>query len=204
MPHLDLPTDFNTKYKGIKQFAEQAKWNIMATHDAIIVSRIRQTVNANKRCRPGEEYSPGDLVYLSTKNLNLPKGQARKLLPKFIGLYKVLEARNESSNVVIELPEELKARKIHMTFHNKAKAFYDFGKDDEQEWFVEEIIGHEWTNEGLQFRVQWTLGDITWESLSGVKELEALDRYLELCSIKRLCDLPKLGIKTTNSSKKRN
>ncbi|KIJ48183.1 hypothetical protein M422DRAFT_162957 [Sphaerobolus stellatus SS14] len=126
MLHINLPTDFNTKYKGIKQFAEQAKRNTMVTHDAIIVSRIRQTVNANKRCRPGEEYSPGDL----------------------------------SSNVVIELPEELKARKIHTTLHNshirpyipnndmwfpnqEAKAFYDFGKDKEQEWFFEAIIGHE-------------------------------------------------------------
>ncbi|KIJ53924.1 hypothetical protein M422DRAFT_153804 [Sphaerobolus stellatus SS14] len=151
MPHINLPTDFNTKYKGIKHFAEQAKWNIMATHDAIIASHIKQTVNANKKRRPGEEYSPGDLVYLRP--------------------YKVLEARNESSNVVLDLPDELKARKIHATFHNslirphvpnndswfpnrEAKAFYDFGKDDEQEWFVEEIIGHEWSNDGLQFRVQ--------------------------------------------------
>ncbi|KIJ42777.1 hypothetical protein M422DRAFT_253864, partial [Sphaerobolus stellatus SS14] len=149
-------------------------------------------------------YSPGDLVYLSTKNLNLPKGQARKLLPKFIGPYKVLEAQNESSNVVLEILKELKARKIHATFHNKAKAFYDFGKDDEQEWFIEEIIGHEWTNDGLQFRVQWTLGDVTWEPLSGVKELEGLDRYLELCGIKRLRDLPRIGSRNKNSSKKRN
>ncbi|KIJ57006.1 hypothetical protein M422DRAFT_85335, partial [Sphaerobolus stellatus SS14] len=80
---------------GIKHFAEQAKWNIMATHDAIIASCIKQTVNANKKL-PGEEYSPGDLVYLSTKNLNLLKGRARKPLPKFIGPYKVLEAWNES------------------------------------------------------------------------------------------------------------
>ncbi|KIJ46741.1 hypothetical protein M422DRAFT_97188, partial [Sphaerobolus stellatus SS14] len=79
---------------GIKQFAEQAKWNIMATHDAIIASHIKQRVNANKRRRPGEEYSPDDLVYLST-NLNLHKGRACKLLPKFIGPYKVLEAQNE-------------------------------------------------------------------------------------------------------------
>ena len=33
---LALPVDFDTKYKGVKQFALQAKWNIMATHDAII------------------------------------------------------------------------------------------------------------------------------------------------------------------------
>ncbi|KIJ53782.1 hypothetical protein M422DRAFT_242040, partial [Sphaerobolus stellatus SS14] len=142
------------------------------------------TVNVNKKWRPGEEYSPGDLEY-------------------FIGPYKVLEARTESSNVVLELPDELKARKIHATFHN-TKAFYDFGQDNKQEWFIEEIIGHEWSNDGLQFRVQWTLGDITWEPLSGVKELEALDRYLELHSVKRLRDLPRLGSKPNNSSRKRN
>ncbi|KIJ30504.1 hypothetical protein M422DRAFT_107322, partial [Sphaerobolus stellatus SS14] len=77
-----------------------------------------------------------------------------------------------------------------MWFSNReAKAFYEFGNDNEQEWFVKEII-HKWTNGGLQFRVQWTLGDITWEPLSGVKELEALDRHLELCGVKCPHDLP--------------
>ncbi|KIJ29681.1 hypothetical protein M422DRAFT_104947, partial [Sphaerobolus stellatus SS14] len=119
----------------------------------------------------------------------------------------------ESSNVVLELPDELKARKIHLTFHNslirphvpnndsrfpnrEAKAFYDFGNDDKQEWFVEEIIGPEWSNDdynlesnGLWLPLQ-TLGDVTWEPLSGVKELKALDRYLELRGIKWPRDLP--------------
>ncbi|KIJ22604.1 hypothetical protein M422DRAFT_258360 [Sphaerobolus stellatus SS14] len=138
--------------------------------------------------------------------------QAHKIIGHF---------RNESSNVVLDLPDELKARKIHATFHNslirphipnndswfpnqESKAFYDFGKDSEQEWFIEEIIGHEWSNDGLQFRVQWTLGDITWEPLSGVKELEALDWYLELRGVKRPRDLPRIGSKTSNSSRKRN
>ncbi|KIJ24344.1 hypothetical protein M422DRAFT_274891 [Sphaerobolus stellatus SS14] len=67
---------------------------------------------------------------------------------------------------------KLRARKIHVTFHNSLIRPHD----DEQEWFIVEIIGHEWTNDGLQFRVQWTLGDVTWEPLSGVKELEALNR----------------------------
>jgi len=33
----------------------------------------------------------GKLVYISMKNLSLPKGQASKLLPKYIGPYKILE-----------------------------------------------------------------------------------------------------------------
>lgn len=57
--------------------------------------------------------SPGDLVYLSMKNLNLPKGRAHKLCPKFVGPYKVTEAFPESSNYVIKLPVALQARQIH-------------------------------------------------------------------------------------------
>ncbi|KIJ46165.1 hypothetical protein M422DRAFT_165442 [Sphaerobolus stellatus SS14] len=152
MLHISLPTDFNTKYKGIKQFAEQAKWNIRATHDAIIASHIKQTVNANMS-RPDPAIHLGPPILYSSLIFFIVSCFVHILF---------------SSNVVLELPEELKARKIHVTFHNslirphvpnndtwfpnqEAKAFYDFGKDDKQEWFVEEIIGHEWTNEGLQF-----------------------------------------------------
>ena len=72
----------------------------------------------NNKCRqPGVKYQINDLVYLSTKNLTLPKHRARKLMPKFIGPYKILKAMNESSNVTLELPQEFKDRKINPTFH---------------------------------------------------------------------------------------
>src|SRR6266481_5874231 len=63
------------------------------------------------------EYPPGSLVYLSTKNLALPKGWVKNLLPKYIGLYKVVEAHTAASTITLELPPELKARQIHPTFH---------------------------------------------------------------------------------------
>ena len=61
---------------------------------------------------------------------------------------------------------------------------YDNGAPDEQEWFVEDLIGHCWIEgKNLEFEVQWSLGDTTWELLSSCKELAALDRYLEIHSI---------------------
>ena len=47
------------------------------------------------------------MVYLSTKNLALPKGWARKLLPRYIGPYKVVEAHTAASTATLELPPEL-------------------------------------------------------------------------------------------------
>jgi hypothetical protein len=66
----------------------------MATHDAIIANRMVQTDQANKLCYEGAEYQVSNLVYLLTENLSLPKGREKKLLPKYIGLYKVLEAHH--------------------------------------------------------------------------------------------------------------
>ena len=60
------------------------------------------------------------------------------------------------------------------------KVYYDFGNDKGQEWLIEEILAHKWTNIDLELQVKWIAGDITWELLSSCKDLEALDIYLEL------------------------
>jgi hypothetical protein len=115
--------------------------------------------------------STGDLVYLSTKNLNLLKGRARKLCAKFVGPYKVLAENLEKSNYTLQLPIALQQQRIIPSFHvsllrpyhaSSDAMFpdrvqptpYDFGALDEQEWFVDEIIGHQWKNpKKLEFQV---------------------------------------------------
>ena len=101
---------------------------------------------------------------MSTVNLNLPKGRARKLCPKYIGPYKVLEARPEKSNYMLELPVALQDCRIHPTFHvlllkpyiasndamfpgREQPEPYDFGAPDGQQWFVDEILGHQWVTD---------------------------------------------------------
>jgi hypothetical protein len=145
--------------------------NLLSAHDMIIESCILQTFHANKKCWVSPEYRRGDQVYLSMKNLALPKGRARKLVPRFIGPYRVTKAHNEALMVTIELPPELVSRCITPTFHaslvrpyvsndshrfpqREVKSFYDFGNDNEQEWLVNKIIAHRWvSNKELEFQV---------------------------------------------------
>ena len=81
----------------------------MTAHDAIIASCVTQLHHVNHQQQTGNIYSPGNRVYLLTKNLALPKGRAKKLLPKFIGLYKVIEVHTAASMVTLELLPELTA-----------------------------------------------------------------------------------------------
>lgn len=194
--------------KGIREFAEQALSNLAEAHDAIIESRVFQTHYSNKRRREEPKIAKGDLVYLSTVNLNISKGRARKLCPKFIGPYKVLEAFPETSNYSLELPEALRTRRLHPKFHisllrphhaNNDALFpnrahpepYDFGNATTKEWFVDDILGHRWDGRKLMLQLRWSLGDTTWEPLSECNKLMALDRYLEVHGVKLPRQLPR-------------
>ncbi|PFH44963.1 hypothetical protein AMATHDRAFT_104721, partial [Amanita thiersii Skay4041] len=73
---------------GVNEFAVKIKEALMRAHDVIIEAWIRQTDQANKHRRKAD-FAIGDLVYLSTKNLRLPGGRARKLVPKYVGPFKI-------------------------------------------------------------------------------------------------------------------
>ena len=106
----------------------------------------------------------------------------------------------------LKLPAALQERRIHPTFHvsllrpyqpsndalfpNRAHPEpYDFGAPDDAEWFVDELLGHRWDGKKLELQVRWSLGDTTWETLASCKDLEALDKYLELQGVKRPAQL---------------
>ena len=148
--------------QGTKAFAASALQNLTEAHDAIIEARTFQTYAANKLRKEEPQISIGDLVDLSTKNLNLPKGRAHKLCPKFVGPFKVAKTHLETSNYMLELPTALQARNIIPKFHVSLLCpyhassdimfpnclqpeLYDFGTAEDQEWFVDDIIGHRWT-----------------------------------------------------------
>ena len=110
MPQIRMLTTLDTTFKGVKQFALQVKWDLMAAHDVIITNCIQQMFHANTKCCASDLYHVGDHMYLSTQNLTLPKGRARKLVPKYIGTYKVVKAHNKASTVTLELPPVLVAQ----------------------------------------------------------------------------------------------
>ena len=107
MPQIGMLTLFDTTLKGVKQFTLQAKWDLLAAHEVIIANRVQQMFHANKKHCASDLCHVGDHMYLSTQNLTLPKGRARKLVPKYIGPYKVVKAHNEASTVMLELPPAL-------------------------------------------------------------------------------------------------
>jgi len=164
--------------KGIKSFAEAALRNLVDMHDAIIEARVFQMSRVNARRRTEPEIVEGSLVYLSTKNLNLLKGRARKLCLKFVGPWKVLRVWPDTSTYELDLPTALRERRIHPIFHISLLRLYnalnntlfpnwiqpepyDFGAEDNQEWFVDEIIGHRWDGRELDLEVRWSQGDTT-------------------------------------------
>ncbi|CAD6915187.1 unnamed protein product [Tilletia controversa] len=184
-------------FKGVKQYHEQIKLNMMSAHDSIITARTRQTTQANKRRSATPPYEEGELVYLSTKNLKLPSGRASKLLPRYLGPYKIVRCLTEIDAFTLELPKELTERRIHPTFHSSLlkphvpnddklfpgrdpRAFYDFGAKEDEEWSVDDILGHRWLSAKLQLLVLWSTGETTWEPLDECNRLEVLDKYLEL------------------------
>ena len=182
---------------GVRHYAERAQSCLLAAHDAIIAARISQTYHANRRRREEPAYGVGDRVWLSTEYLAMPKGRVRKLLPKFIGPFVVTGVDRTMSNYQLDLPDEMKSRHIRNRFHadrlrpclendgdlfpgREAKFYYDYGTPEEEEWYVDAIIGHAWEGRKIRFRVQWSLGDTTWEPYEHCKDLVALDEYLAL------------------------
>ena len=62
-------------------------------------------------------YKEGDLVYLSMKNISMPKGRAWKLAPKYLGPFPILRVIKEGATYQLELSDELTKRGVNHTFH---------------------------------------------------------------------------------------
>ena len=89
-------------------------------HDAILASCIHQTFYVNKKQQPEGMSADNqitlqteDLAYLPMRNLNMLKGCAYKLLPKYLGPYKIVSAQPDISVYELDLPQELYKQGIY-------------------------------------------------------------------------------------------
>ena len=145
---------------GVKHFVSCTLQTLADAHDSIIESRVRQIHYTNHHRHKDDTFTAGDLVYVSTADLSLPKGQASKLLPKYVSPFKILDVQPSVLTYKVELPTQLQAQNLHDRFHqsklcpyytnndalfphHEAHMFYDFGTPDDQEWLVEEILSHQ-------------------------------------------------------------
>ena len=194
----------NTEYPGVRTFAQRMKDAVLTAHDAIIASRMKQTRAANNQ-RKEAPFALGDLVYLSTKNLSLPKGRARKLAPKFVGPYKILQDY-KNNTFLLDLPSELKQRGLHPSFHASLLRLHVPSDDrrfpgrqlkqlstlgNNEEWAVAEIATHHGKGADALFEVVWKAGDRAWLPYQEISHLEAMTQYLEVQGAKTISQLPK-------------
>ena len=207
-----MPRIFNmavpTPFSGVKSFAKKTLMNLAIVHDSIIANRTFQTHYANRHQSAEEPLKEGDLVYLSTKSLNLLKHWVQKLMPIFISPYPIVKANSGSSNYTVKLPTKLEAWNIHLMFHvsllkphipndddqfpsHDVQIYYDFGYGNEAEQEVEEILAHQWDGWTLCLLVKWSSGDSTWEPLKSCDKLLALDEYLSIHRVKKPSQLPR-------------
>ncbi len=190
MPRI-FNTTVSTPFSGVKSFTKKALTNLAIAHDSIIANRTFQTQYANRYQSAEEPLREGDLVYLSTKNLNLPKHQAWKLMPIFIRPYPIVKANSDSSNYTLKLLIELEARNIHPTFHVSLLKPHIPNNDDKAEQEVDEIMAHQWDGWTLRLLVKWSSGDSTWEPLRSCDKLLVLDEYLSIRGVSKPSQLPR-------------
>ena len=145
------------------------------------------------------------MAYLSTQNIAFQKGLARKLIPKFIGPYKIIRDYGNSS-FKIDLPTELKKRGVHDVFHSSLLRIH-LPNDDrlfpgrqekqlghsskiEEEWAVEEILTHHQAHGDTIFEVKWKAGDVTWLPNYEISYLQVLKNYLDAQGVDQIGQLP--------------
>ncbi|KAJ9518069.1 hypothetical protein QJQ45_009995 [Haematococcus lacustris] len=140
----------------------------------------RQAAYANQDRRE-VHYKVGQMVLLSTKNMRLKPGKARKLLPRFVGPFKVLGLVGQVA-VNLQLPASMS--RLHSVFHVSLIKPYtgtDVGfmpppvewLDEEPVYYVERLLDHRHVHAGKakEYLVQWEGYDAhhnTWEPRSNL------------------------------------
>ena len=144
-------------------------------------------------------------MYMSTKNMSLPKGQTQKLVPKYIGPYEIISDYGNNS-YKLDLPGCLRQQGIQPVFRvsllrihmpNNEQLFpgrletqvIDFGKNDTK-WQVDHLLSHVRSSSTTNFEVRWTSEDVTWIPYEQLAHLSALCEYLDLLDIDKITDLP--------------
>ena len=139
----------------------------MAAHGSILGAQVKQTHTANK-CHQVSLFALDDLVYLSMKNMSFPKGLARKLIPKYMGPYRITEDFKNNS-YQIKIPASMKQRGIHDVFHMLLMCVHvandnclfpshldsqivPVNQDSEPEWAADKITHHIGSGESAMFQ----------------------------------------------------
>ena len=156
---------------AVTDYIQRIQDSIALARDMHAQAKTQQTTYANKRRRPEPQYKVGDKVYLDTKNLRLrikQKGRTAKFYPRFVGPFKIIKMKPETSTYKLELPPEYK---IHPTFHaRRLKLFVDNDSTlfpnrepmrpppintEDNQYIVDKLRDHRKIGRTRQFLVHW-------------------------------------------------
>jgi hypothetical protein len=185
-----------------KQFAEHWQSCVARARRYMQQAQERMKRSEDKHRRAVAPYKPGDLVLLSTRNLQLKTGvSSRKMLPRYVGPFKVKGMVGSSATptaVRIELPHNL--RRLHPVFHTSLLKPYKQSEkrpylppppidwlDDEPWYSVEYILDHRDRRYGRTARREYLIKWLgygpehnSWEPSSHVTDV-AIKEYHKAC-----------------------
>jgi len=189
------PKKPNTRYPAVQQFVQNVAGVVREAKDKLEAVRHKSKRYADEK-RRDLSFKVGDLVLLSTKNIQLKTPGVNKLLPKYLGPFKVTEVINPVA-YRLELPA---CMKCHNVFHTSLLLKYrsngsiqppplplEFDDGEGGEWFsIELILDRREVKKGrgrtaTQYLVKWAgYGDEhnMWCDEDGVTE-PAVQEYLQ-------------------------
>lgn len=189
-----LVTPPTTNVPSVSEFVTSQSTALAKAKDAIIEAQDKQKLQGD-RFRSPVPFSVGDMVLLSTENISVAAHSNRpskKLEPRYIGPFKIIERVNENA-FRLELPPTMKQ---HPVFNADLLKLYrnsptEFGEreaprpppeliDGEEEYEVERILDRKKFGRVTKWLVQWRgypLEDATWEPRSSL--LNAKDALAE-------------------------
>ena len=190
--------DRNYRVPAAEIFVKELGEELIRAKKCLADYQSKMKISADKK-RSDVQFAVGEKVLLSTKNLKLKGDLPRKMWPRFIGPYKVLQVIRGTA-YKLELPTGLR---VHNVFHASLLHKYQQGPnmlkplpvhiiDGELEYTVEAIMAHKVVKgrsskrgkalDKVMFLTAWEGYDRShdsWEPGEMLQDTQALELYLQ-------------------------
>jgi hypothetical protein len=186
----------------VEKLIAQINTDVAEAKDNLLLAKIFQADQVNRRCAPEDVYKVDDLVMLSTANrrkeyVSTGSGRSAKLFPRRDGPYRVVEAFPQTSTYRLEVPNappnfcfSFHASQLKRYVPNDRDLFpeREFPRDGpvmladgREEHVIERVLDERRRGRGWQYLVRWKgygPGDDEWLPRREVEETVALDEWL--------------------------